>query len=201
MFANIHFDIIIIESELTFINKYIFVIAGKAQTGKDATAKLIRKYGGKYNLKTAIIQYSMYVKLYARALTGWDFEEETKPRTLLQNIGQGVRSMVSQRFFINRIIDDIRILANYVDIIVISDARLPEELDDIKKEFSSVYKIHIIKNNASNNLTYTEAHHITETALDHYNDFDYTILNDGTIESLEVNVDNILKEIMKGKEK
>ena len=134
MFANIHFDIIIIESELTFINKYIFVIAGKAQTGKDATAKLIRKYGEKYNLKTAIIQYSMYVKLYARALTGWDFEEETKPRTLLQNIGQDVRSMVSQRFFINRIIDDIRILANYVDIIVISDARLPEELDDIKKE-------------------------------------------------------------------
>lgn len=201
MFASIHFDIIIIESELTFINKYVFVIAGKAQTGKDATAKLIRKYLEKYNLKTAIIQYSMYVKLYARALTGWDFEEETKPRTLLQNIGQDVRNMVSQRFFINRIIDDIRILANYVDIIVISDARLPEEIDDIKKEFPHVYRIHIIKNNASNNLTYTEAHHITEIALDNYNDFDYTILNDGNIESLEKNVDKILQEIMKGKEK
>lgn len=200
MFASNHLDIIIIESELTFINKYILVIAGKAQTGKDAIAKLIRKYGEKYNSKTAIIQYSMYVKLYARALTGWDFEEETKPRTLLQNIGQDVRSMVNQKFFINRIIDDIRILVKYVDIIVISDARLPEEIDDIKKEFPHVYKIHIIKNNASNNLSYVEAHHITEIALDNYNDFDYTILNDGNIESLEANVDKILKEIIKENE-
>ncbi len=138
----------------------------------------------------------MYVKLYANALTGWNFEEDTKPRTLLQDIGQDVRSMVNQNFFINRIIDDIKILENYVDIIVISDARLPEELDDIKKEFPNVYKIHLIKNNLNNNLTPTEKQHITETALDNYNNFDYTIINDDSIENLKTNIDKILKETL-----
>ncbi len=177
-------------------NIYIFIIAGKAQTGKDTTAKLIRKYADNYNLKTAIIQYSMYIKLYAKALLDWNFDDATKPRTLLQDIGNDVRARINPHFFTNRIIDDINVLSNYAEVIVISDARLPEEIAKINDTFSNVTNIHIVKDEKQNGLDLKQANHITETALDNYDNFDFVIENNGTIKDLENQVSNIFLKVI-----
>lgn len=42
-----------------------------------------------------------------------------------------------------------------------------------------------------NILTEKEKQHITETALDNYNDYDYVINNDGSIEELESKLSEI----------
>ena len=70
------------------------------------------------------------IKYYAKLISSWDGSEETKPRTLLQQLGtEVIRYQIDNEFFIKRIIDDIKVLSYFCDIITISDARLPEELD------------------------------------------------------------------------
>ena len=47
-----------------------------------------------------------------------------------------------------------------------------------------------------NNLSGNEKVHRTETALDNYNDYDYVIENDGSIEELSIKVEDIIKDII-----
>lgn len=174
----------------------IFIIAGKANSGKDTTAEIIDNIYNMKGLKTINLQFSYYIKMYAKVITGWNGEEETKPRSLLQQLGTNViRDKIDNYFFIKRIIGDIEVYSYYADVITISDARLPEELDEIKKVFDNVYKINITRPNFNNNLTNKEKEHRTETALQNYNDYDYFLVNDGTIEDLANKIKDILKEV------
>ena len=127
-------------------NPKIIILSGKARAGKDTSASFIKKYYEEKGLKVANLQFSFYIKMYAKILSNWDGSEETKPRTLLQTLGTDViRDHIANYFFINRIIDDIKVLSYFVDVITISDARLPEELDEVAKAYPNTTKIKIIR--------------------------------------------------------
>jgi hypothetical protein len=177
-------------------NIKVFIISGKAKVGKDTTANIIKEYGKEKNLKTLNLQFSKYIKMYAQIITNWQGVEETKPRSFLQDLGNMVRNNIDENFFINRIIEDIKVLSNFCDIITISDARLPKELDMIANVYKNSYKINIIRPNFKNELTTEENQHITETALDNYKHFDYIFINDGTINDLKEKVENVIKDII-----
>lgn len=175
----------------------IFIIAGKANSGKDTTADIIRSLALLKNLKSINLQFSSYIKMYAKVISGWDGEELSKPRSLLQELGtEVIRNNIDNDFFIKRIIGDIEVYSYYTDVITISDARMPEELDLIAKAFDNVYKIKIKRPNFNNHLTSTEKVHRTETALDNYNDFDYIIDNDESIEILSEKINNIVGNLL-----
>lgn len=178
-------------------NILIFIIAGKSRAGKDTTAKIIKNYAHSNNLKCINLQFSSYIKMYAKLITNWDGYDENKPRTLLQDLGSEIRNNIGNNFFINRIIDDINVLKKYVDIITISDSRLPNELDLVSNSFSNCYKVKIIRPNYDNNLIGAQKSHITETALDNYHNFDFIINNDGTIKDLEIKTKELLLNIIK----
>ena len=95
-------------------------------------------------------------------------------------------------YFIKRIVDDIKVLSYLADIITISDARLPEELDTINSTYPNVIKINIVRPEFDNSLNQTESVHRTETALDNYDKYNYEIINEGTLEELKINVFNLL---------
>lgn len=176
----------------------IFIIAGKARAGKDTTAKIIKKYAENKDLKVINLQFSSYIKMYAKNITNWDGSEETKPRTLLQELSTDViRKKIDSFFFINRIIEDIKVYSFYADIITISDTRLPEELDTISNTFHNVHKVLIKRPSFDNNLTDKEKQHLTEIALDNYTDYNLIINNDKTLEDLEITVINKIKSIIK----
>ena len=103
-----------------------------------------------------------------------------------------IRNTIDKKFFINRTIEDIKVYRKFFDIVIIGDARFPEEIEDIKNTFDDVISVHIVRKDM-NILTDKEKMHITETALDGYDKFDYEINNDGTLEELE----SKLKEIYK----
>ena len=128
-------------------------------------------------------------------ISNWDLKEDDKPRELLQDLGENIRMNVDKYFFINRIVEDIKVYQDYFDIVTICDARLPDELDIIKNEFDNVYKIHIIRPNYNPYNTLKEQNHPTEHALDNYQDFDYIVYNDGSLDDLKNKINNILKEI------
>lgn len=156
----------------------IYLVAGKAGSGKGEVAKIIQEYYLSKKMKPIITEFSKYLKMYAKEIIGWD-GSEPKPRKFLQDLGVTVReNMDMPLFFINRLIEDIKIYELYYDVVIISDVRLPEEIEEFKKKYQNVYSIYVINQFAASNLTLDEQMHPTETALENYGDFDITITND-----------------------
>ncbi len=172
----------------------IYVISGKARHGKDTTALAIKKA---YKDKKVInLAYGSYIKEYAKKISDWDGNEETKPRELLQTLGTDViRDKIDKDFFVKRLCDDIRVYSYYFDIITISDARFPNEIDTPKDLFENVVTIKVVRDNFDSSLTKEELNHLTETALDDYDGFDFILKNDGTIADLEEKVLRLVKKV------
>lgn len=177
-------------------NPFIFIISGKARHGKDTVAKMIRDVYERIGLNTINLQYSTPIKEYAKKISNWDGSEETKPRELLQTLGtELIRQKIDFLFFVKRMISDIKVYSYFFDIITISDARAKVELDIPKQELKNVIVINVTRPSLESELTASEQKHYTETDLDDYNNFDYKIVNDGTLEDLEEKVSIILEDI------
>ena len=177
-------------------NPFIFIISGKARHGKDTVAKMIRDVYERIGLNTINLQYSTPIKEYAKKISNWDGSEETKPRELLQTLGtELIRQKIDFLFFVKWMISDIKVYSYFFDIITISDARAKVELDIPKQELKNVIVINVTRPSLESELTASEQKHYTETDLDDYNNFDYKIVNDGTLEDLEEKVGIILEDI------
>lgn len=181
---------------MEFIKKkpIIYVLSGKAESGKSFVASLMKKYLEDNGKKTVCISYASYLKEYAKKITNWDGNEKTKPRELLQNLGvELIKNQINDHFLINRIIEDIKVYSYFFDVIIISDARFVEEIEVIKNNYLNVSVIHI--NGKNNSLTLEQKNHSTETGLNNYNNYDYEINNYGSKEELETKIIEILKEV------
>lgn len=178
-------------------NPKIYIFSGKARAGKDTSAEIIKNHYEQNNKKVIILQYAFYLKEYAKKISGWDGSDENKPRQLLIDLGTGlIRKKISYNFFVDRMIQDIEIYSYYFDVIIISDARLVEELDYPKTKFKNVNLINIVRPNYDNGLTDEQKKSLTESALDSYDDYDYRLINDGTLEDLKYKIINMLGEML-----
>lgn len=178
--------------EFIYRNPKIFMVSGKAGAGKNTISSIIKEFYGDNAIE---ISFSYYIKDYAKRISNWDGSEETKPRELLQQLGiELVRNKIDPNLFINRTLEDIKVLSYFYDVIIISGGRLVEELETIKKNYPNAISIGVTSNK-ENNLTESEKNHFTETALDNYNNYDYVINNNDSYEVLKNDVLNILKEV------
>ncbi len=155
----------------------IFLVAGKAGSGKGEVAKLIKEYYI-YKLESCVItEYSKYLKSFAKELTEWDGNNNTKPRKYLQDLGDKIRK-IDDKYFIRNMLDDLKIYETLVNNVVISDVRFPSEIEDIKLNYDNVYAIYVENQFSPSKLSIEEQSHITETALESYEEFDYILAND-----------------------
>lgn len=172
-----------------------YVLAGKARSGKDTVANTIKKVCEENNLKHINLQYSFYLKEYAKKISNWDGNDNTKPRELLQFLGtELIRAQIDELFFINRMIEDIKVYSYFFDVITISDTRFKLEIDILKETFENIKSIQVIRPNTSNELSLTEQAHKSEVDLNDYNNFDYKIVNDKTLEDLEELITKVIKK-------
>ena len=93
--------------------------------------------------------------------------------------------------------DDIKVYSYFYDIVTVSDARLPNEIEIPKKVFSNVVSINVERINFETNLSSSEQKHRTEIGLDNYNNYDYKIINDKTLENLKMKVNEIIEGELK----
>ena len=176
----------------------VILIGGRANSGKDTTAAIISDIYKSKGLKTVNIQITYYIKMYAKKITNWDGNNETKPRTLLQQLGtEVIRNTIDKNFFIRRIIEDIEVYSRYFDIVTVSDCRLPEEFNKIKEKYDNTICLHITRPNYKNHLSKDQKSHITETLVDNYNGYDYEIINDNNIEDLKTKINKLIEEVDK----
>ena len=174
----------------------IFILCGKAQAGKDTTAKFIKNEYLKRGKKVLNIQYSNYIKEYAKQISGWDGSEDNKPRELLQVLGTDIiRTKFGSYYFVDRLIQDINVYSFFFDVITISDGRFKIEVDTPKEVFDNVYAVRIDRPNFDNGLTEEEKKHPTEVDLDDYEKFNFKIINDSSLEELNTVAINLVKEV------
>lgn len=155
----------------------IFLIAGKSGSGKNEVAKLIKEYYIYKMEESVVTSYSKYIKNFAKELTDWDGNPATKPRKYLQELGDTIRALNS-KYLINNMIEDMQIYEKFVNNVIIDDVRFPLEIDEMKLTYDNVHAICVINQFQASHLTIEEQAHISETALETYQDFDYVIVND-----------------------
>ncbi len=170
-------------------NPKIFILSGKAKSGKNLIADFIEEY---YHDKKCIqLSYAYYLKQYIKKITTWDGSEQDKPRDLLQSLGIDLVKKIDDKLLIRRLVEDIKVYSCFFDIIIITDARLIEEIEIPKSLFDCIT---IRINKDDNNLTLEQKNHITETNLDDYQGFDYVVYNND-INETKKQIINILKEV------
>lgn len=173
----------------------IYLISGKARNGKSTVGEFIKEEYENKGKKVCEIGYGSYIKYYAKTYFGWDGKEETKPRSLLQELGtEIIRKKIDPMFHVNRIMEDIRVLSYFYDIAVISDVREPIEIITPKEKFDDVVSINVKRTNFESELSEKEQQHFTEIALDSFDDYDYKVLNDGTLDDLKIKVKEIIEK-------
>lgn len=182
---------------MEFINKKpkIYILSGKAGNGKNKIASYVNDIYEKINKRTINLSYASYLKEYSKNILNWNGNEETKPREFLQQIGvELIKNNIDNKLLIRRMVEDIKIYSYFYDVITISDARFKEEIETIKDIFNDVVVIHVFGLEDKNNLTAIQRKHISETALDNYNNYDYELDNTGTLNELKGKVEKIVEE-------
>ncbi|MEG1146637.1 MAG: hypothetical protein RSE21_04320 [Bacilli bacterium] len=177
---------------MEFINKNpkIFIISGKAGSGKNTVAKIIAEQ----KKNTINLAYATPLKEYAKKISSWDGTEETKPRELIQNLGvELIKTKIDNKMLIKRITEDIKVYSYFFECITISDARFPEEIEEIEENFENTTSIRV--NRKRDHLTEKEKKHSTETAMNDYNKYDFIIDNNNTLEELKKKVLEVIKNV------
>lgn len=167
----------------------IIVLSGKAKSGKDLVAnRIIEYYKDKKCIKVA---FASYLKMYVQNITNWDGSEIDKPRDLLQSIGIDlIKNKIDANLLIRRVCEDIKVYSYFYDVIIVTDARMQDEIKTLKNNFDC-YTIRINRSNVCDKLTKEQNNHITETDLDNYTNFDFVINN------IDEDLNKILKEVDK----
>lgn len=122
-------------------------------------------------------------KFKSTLLKNWNYT----PRELLQCIGTGLfRNQFDKNVWVNALMNDYDISKNWL----ISDVRFPNELKAIKDRGGIC--IRVFRDLHNGNVRIDTIPHESELALDGSDGFDYTIINDGTIDDLVEKVKNVL---------
>ena len=170
----------------------VFLVAGKAGSGKSEVAKIIKDYYERLKEKTVITEYSKYLKLYAKEMLDWDGNNQNKPRDFLQEMGLFIRENLKQKdLLIKRMKTDMLVYEHFFKNVVISDVRYPEEIILMKEDYPKAISILVVNDLEDSPLTIKQARHKTEHALDNYEGFDYVIHN-----QFEQNLKNEVYEIL-----
>ncbi len=157
----------------------MFVIGGKAKTGKNTFGEYLREQLKDYGYKPCVMHITEPLYAFAKNYFEWDGNENTKPREFLQKMGIEIiqQKLGKKDFLLNRLYEDIEILSEFFDAFIITDARLIHEFESIKDKYEEVVTIKLERKNYEDQMTDEERQHVTETELDQYEDFDFIIEN------------------------
>lgn len=189
---------------------HVFIISGKARSGKDEFSKFASAFlSSFYSYDCSQIAFADAVKKAAKDSFDWNGEKDEKGRSLLQWIGDGGRKFDSN-IWVRKALSKLFNITQYAFItgtsdtkaVFITDARYPNEIDEVKRFGKNhdvkVHAIRVVRAlDFDNGLTPEQKLNTSETALDEYTDYDFTIANIGALEDYHKQIKMILEEILK----
>lgn len=169
-------------------------ISGKAQNGKDTSARILCNYlEGKGN-KVLIVHYADLLKYICRNWFGWNGEKDCVGRTLLQKVGTDVVRNKRPDFWVDFILDVVNLFEDEWDYIIIPDTRFPNELYKIKDSGYPMTHIRVVRKDFESPLSLEQQAHASEVALDDEVP-DILLVNEGTIDKLNSAIIDIVKQL------
>lgn len=172
----------------------IIGLVGNKRVGKDTCADYLC-----YTHNFKKYSFATYLKQALKILFDWDdasFNDDNKevvdtfwnvtPRQMCQDLGSFLRNF-NKNFHINRLDKDISKLGKLDNVnIVFSDIRYQNELDYVKSLGGIIIKIN--RNTVLNDFS----NHESETSIDNLTGIDSYIINNGTLDILYSNLNNII---------
>lgn len=158
----------------------VILLSGKAQSGKDFIANIMKQQFEENGNKVLVTHYADLLKYILKTFFNWDGKKDKHGRHLLQYVGTDVIRKKMPDYWVNFISQMISFFPNEWNYILIPDARFPNEIEVIQKNPDvNVITIRIHRPNYKSKLTEEQQQHPSETSLDEYG-FDYYVTNDGT---------------------
>ena len=174
----------------------VILISGKATCGKDTFANLLENELSFQDKKVLICHFADLVKYIATKFFNWNGEKDEYGRTLLQHIGtENVRS-IYPNFWVDFIVDILKVFNGSWDYVLIPDTRFPNEIDIPIARGLNAISVRIERPNHISDLTDEQLNHSSETALDKYK-FNYHIENSGDVNDLRNTAKDLIEMLKK----
>ena len=175
----------------------VICISGKAQNGKDTTAKILEEKLISDGNKVLIAHFGDLVKYVCKTFFGWDGKKDENGRTLLQYVGTDKIRAKSPDYWVNFIVSILDIFCDEWDYVLLPDCRFPNEYEIFEHYNMDAILLRVVRPNFASPLTQEQQNHPSETAL-YYYQYDATIINGGTLEDLKEAVDKFVSTTIKG---
>lgn len=178
----------------------IILISGKARSGKDYCAKLLKDKLETEGFKVIIDRFAKYIKSYLKDYYGWNGVKDEEYRHKLQWLGtERIKQDLNfKSFHAKRLSEDFQIFEDEFDYFIVPDTRFPDEIYTMLSAFGKDKVITIRINRIDKDVTKDLGElskHSSEVALDDFK-FDYMITNNGD-ESFERAVDDLIEVMNK----
>lgn len=173
--------------------KKVICISGKAQHGKDTTAKILKAALEGRNNKVLIFHYADLLKYLCKEYFGWNGEKDDEGRTLLQYVGTDIVRAKDPSYWVNFAVTFFKLFEDQWDYILIPDCRFPNEVNTMETHFDTIH-LRIVRPYFNSPLSEEQKKHPSETALDGYT-YDYKLINDATVKDLCNNILELIKII------
>ena len=145
----------------------VILIGGKAQHGKDTFASYLKEGWEAEGKKVLIIHFADYLKFLCKQYFGWDGSKSEEGRRILQYVGTDLIRNRNPNFWLDTIVELIRVIQDDYDYILIPDTRFKNELSFKRgRNYWPVYSIRMERLNFESPLTSEQQRHASETDLD-----------------------------------
>lgn len=179
----------------------IICISGKAQHGKDTSARILKDILVKCGYRVLITHYGDLVKYVCKTFFDWNGEKDEAGRSLLQFVGTDRVRAQRPNYWVDFVVSIVQMFPDQWDYVIIPDSRFPNEIDCFKEAGFDVTHARVIRAPFVSPLTLEQQMHISETALDGVR-ADVYIPNFGSLEDLAHEIDDKLvsRLVKKGSE-
>ena len=172
----------------------IICVSGKAQHGKDTCAGIMQRLFEERGKRARVIHYADLLKYICKTYFDWDGEKDDYGRTLLQRVGTDTIRAKEPDYWVNFVINFLKLFPNEWDYVVIPDTRFPNEVSLMKEAFPNTIHVRVSRPNFDNGLSIEQQNHISEIALDNIEADEY-ITNDGSPKDLLHSVNKFIDMI------
>lgn len=172
----------------------VILISGKAGTGKDTTANIMKKYLKAHCKRVLVVHYGDLLKYICKSFFGWNGKKDAQGRELLQHVGTDIIRANKPNYWVNFIKDMLRFFPRKWDYVIIPDCRFPNEVDIMKAAFDATH-VRVTREKPKRKLTPAQLEHASETALDTCTP-DCVIVNNGSKKELKNLVNTLMKEFL-----
>jgi hypothetical protein len=173
--------------------KQVFLISGKAMSGKDSTANFLKQ---KLDGKLLIIHNADFLKFLASQYLNWNGKKDVEGRHLLQTLGtEKIRlGMNKPLYWVEKTCEVIEIFKDDFDYFAVPDVRFANEIYYPQARFPKfITTIRIERLHFDNGLTKEQKNHLSEIDLDYFH-HDYYIESESGLDNLEKEVDYFIEE-------